>query len=309
MEIAILLSLLGMGLAAGMGGSDNSDEAETVEASTDEDTLPTEDPDRAEEPRVVGQDLTLDGAGTITGTEGDDRIEVTGFSEITREVFGGDGNDTLIANDYSRLEGGAGDDVLILDDKADFHPAVAYGGEGDDTFSGTQAQGMYGEAGDDTINVRHLSNYNGLGITSGGAGDDEINIALGLGENFGGAQESLFVEGNEGSDTFTLDLTLVEREGREEDGGYYRTGLEITDFNPDEDHLIVDVTPEMGQEDSTYEAHLVEGSENVYLLVLTVIEDDIPEGARQRVTDFTIRTTGPVTLDDISFVGSVPLSA
>lgn len=260
---------------------------------------------------IRSSDTTNAFFGQIFGEDGDDLIDMQGRQSVdfVYEISGGIGDDTIISGDLAQVFGDAGDDLIIMDPDLQFNTGSGFGGEGNDTLDGTQGQGLYGEEGDDVINVRHLNFFNGTGTASGGAGDDVINITTGLGDVFA-VQEGLRVEGNEGSDTFTLDLTITDDTQWEEGSNVGSTGIDILDFNPDEDSLVVDIDAALGEEESTYEARLVELSDDTgYNLVLDVVEDNLAEGVPQRYGLITIRTSGPMTLDDIVFTGSVPLSA
>ena len=256
---------------------------------------------------IRSRDTTNAFFGRIFGEDGDDLIDMEGrrSGDFIYEISGGIGDDTIISGDLTRVLGDAGDDLIIM---GEYNTVRGFGGEGNDTLVGTQTSQMFGEEGDDVLNIHYLSGINGFSSASGGAGDDMINIATGLGDVFG-VGEGLKVEGNEGSDTFTFDLTIIDDTNWENGPAVGSTGIDIIDFNPDEDSLVIDVEAAVGEEDSTYEARLFERSENVYGLALDVIENDLAEGTLPRFANFTIRTTGPITLDDIVFTGSVPLSA
>ncbi|MEQ6201843.1 hypothetical protein ABMC88_02200 [Sulfitobacter sp. HNIBRBA2951] len=246
--------------------------------------------------------------GRIFGEEGNDLIDMEGRQSVDffYKISGGIGDDTIISGDLTRVQGDAGDDLIIMGENSEPYTGLAFGGEGNDTLVGSQTPQMFGEAGDDVLNIHHRSGINGISSASGGAGNDMINIATGLGDVFG-VGEGLRVEGNDGSDTFTLDLSIVDDTNWESGSAVGSTGIDIVDFNPNEDSLVIDVEAAVGEEDSTYEARLFERSENVYGLVLAVIEDDLAEGTRPRFTNFTIRTTGQITFDDIVFTDRVPL--
>ncbi|RLV58332.1 hypothetical protein D5018_17885 [Parashewanella curva] len=87
-------------------------------------------------------------AGTITGTNGHDVIQVT-QAKLGVNVFAGEGNDTVKgAQRHSNiLEGGIGNDVLVGGDKQD----ILLGEKGADTLiAGKGADYVKGGAGDDT---------------------------------------------------------------------------------------------------------------------------------------------------------------
>jgi Ca2+-binding RTX toxin-like protein len=103
-------------------------------------------------------------------------------------MYGGDGDDSLVANSAgpSSLFGNQGNDVLVAGNQAD----TLYGGQGDDTLTSTVGGLLYGDRGNDNI---VLSGTGAAGATVyGGDGDDAIT---------GGGRTLLF--GNQGNDTIT----------------------------------------------------------------------------------------------------------
>lgn len=123
--------------------------------------------------------------------------------------------------------------------------------------------------------------------------------------------EGLLVHGGVGSDTFILDLSINDdAEWIETNGaGNAGSGIEIADFDPEEDQLLVEVSAIASEEDNTYTVELVEVSETEYTLRFDIFESDLPEGMLQRGFSLTILTTGPITLDEIAFVGQPPATA
>ena len=128
-----------------------------------------------------GSDHVLGGSGTDTlgGGAGDDRIEARQGSG--NELWGGTGNDTLLASDSGwypqgdRAGGGAGNDVFLGMAGND----SAYGGAGNDT--------LRGEAGQDAL-------YLGVGNDSahGGAGNDTLYAGPGFDRLWGDAGADRF---------------------------------------------------------------------------------------------------------------------
>ncbi len=120
----------------------------------------------------------LTGTGStisIVGGQGDDQI--TGASDITTNISGGDGNDVinggsagdvLAGNDGNdSITGGMGDDTVNAGDGSD----VVTGDEGDDSILGDDGDdSLTGGVGDDFINAG-----DGRDSVLGGAGNDTIN--------------------------------------------------------------------------------------------------------------------------------------
>lgn len=281
MEIGILAALLGLGLVFGMGGGSDEDDAdealdpaqepEVEEPQTEEppavvgslvqgtdgaDTIGSEPFNATEVFTLLGGDgddnITYDtfveegvrepqGYAIIEGGRGNDLIDLVNNSNVSSEVSGGEGNDIIIGNAFAVIHGDEGDDLIVLDDDAEQLEATAFGGDGNDTIYGLQDNSVYGEDGDDTFIITHASLWNGTGFASGGAGDDNFTIIGNLGTPYL-VQEGLLIEGNEGSDTFTLDLDVsVDPAWEEFDGGSNGTGIIIRDFNPEEDTLTIQI--------------------------------------------------------------------
>ncbi|KIN73866.1 hypothetical protein [Sulfitobacter guttiformis] len=185
-EVGILMGLLGLGLLFGLEGDNGADEpktggetppdpsegfadnGQTTLIGTDGDDTFDQSSFNANDIFTVlggeGDDhITYDpnyreagrepaGFAEIYGQNGDDQIDMVGYSTNTSTAFGGEGSDTLIGNHGSVLQGDAGDDVLVLDGQLE---GAAFGGDGNDTLSGSQDNHFYGEDGDDVINVTH----------------------------------------------------------------------------------------------------------------------------------------------------------
>ena len=67
----------------------------------------------------------------IAALAGDDNVNLTGFTAVRAQIYGGDGNDIIRGSDLSDIiYGGAGNDILIGGIGSD----TQYGEEGNDTF-------------------------------------------------------------------------------------------------------------------------------------------------------------------------------
>jgi Ca2+-binding RTX toxin-like protein len=115
-----------------------------------------------------------------SGGEGDDLVVLFGLEEPQEGVepvasgLGGAGNDTIIADVSSAVDGGTGNDVVVLR-----RGGLALGGLGNDTLSALTDAQIDGGAGDDDI----LLLQGGLAL--GGDGNDRITVS-GYGEAAGG---------------------------------------------------------------------------------------------------------------------------
>jgi len=152
--------------------------------------------------------------GFASGGEGDDTITLFSLDPETdtapKVAYGGAGNDQIVASVSAAIDGGAGDDVLILRDGGS-----AGGGSGDDTISayadatieggdGTddilllKGGSVEGGAGDDLIEARSYA------IVSGGQGADVVTLK--------GGGTYRFAKGD-GSDTVTMDKAVAQPTG------------------------------------------------------------------------------------------------
>ena len=154
-----------------------------------------------------------DGAGTVSGGEGNDSIVLGNGSDIgsdsdgSGQVLGGAGDDTISLDDSKvgqngagAVSGGEGNDSIILSNSSD----VGY--------SSSASNQVLGDAGDDTIILD--DSYLGLfgsGTVSGGEGND--SIMLRGSSHIAAATYSGAVFGDAGDDTIILDGSYVGRMG------------------------------------------------------------------------------------------------
>ena len=159
------------------------------------------------------------GNDTLHGGTGNDRL--LGFLD-NDTLYGGAGNDTLLAQSGDNLAyGGNGNDRLLSSN--DFGPFshgsdTLHGGNGHDILIARSDYGnpeeidyLYGGAGNDTLDGTSSRNT----VFDGGAGNDYF-------EGYDG-----IYTGGSGHDVFAIELTSSTHENN------------ITDFNPDEDTLLV----------------------------------------------------------------------
>jgi hypothetical protein len=219
-----------------------------------------------------GNDLIY--ARTASGDAGDDIIFTDGFAsggtgndnitifsldpdndELEKIAFGGDGDDQIVASVRANIDGGDGNDALILRDGG-----TAGGGSGDDTISAWADATVEGGAGDDDIKLLYG------GSVDAGEGDDVVetryyaSVSGGKGEDkitMTGGGEFTFKKGDGtdtvelGKATFALDDTNKTRVNRIVIEGYDYTDLTVnvgatdlnivpTGLNVDKDNLKVD---------------------------------------------------------------------
>ncbi len=227
-----LIGAAGRENISGLGGDD------TIEGFGGDDSLYGGD----------GQDFLVGGRGAdlFYGGNGDDQIREDWYV-ISDPAALDDGNDTAYGgagNDYIRslngddsLFGGSGDDTIWADDGDDSLFGDAghddlFGGEGDDLLdggfgndlldAGVGMNTLYGGAGNDTL-IAMGPSLNAVLNTSqlfGGAGNDVLRFEDGSTVSGGTGEDQFFL-------TDSLSDTLVSR---------------ITDFDPDEDRLQIDLT-------------------------------------------------------------------
>lgn len=169
-----------------------------------EEDTPPDPDEEAADPDEEPETHGQDGPGDDLITARDDVSVYNGFA----------GNDTLIGfPEFGvQLNGGAGDDLLIA--LEDDH---AFGGEGDDFLIG-----------------EHMDPGSTVQILRGGGGNDTL-VSAGGSEMTGGAGEDVFVISPGG-----LDLTGA----MQAIGGDALSTPVIRDFNPSEDHLVLDLDRE-----------------------------------------------------------------
>lgn len=154
------------------------------------------------------------GNDTVLGQAGDDRLDAGLGNDI---VHGGEGADVISANGGDdTVHGDAGDDELLGNRGSD----LLMGGAGNDTLSGLERQEAYARN-------QRVDHQDGPDTLDGGDGDDELWLG----------KEDI-ATGGAGADRFVAD-----HRGSLDDGL-----RDITDFNRDEDELIVMVNnPPPGQ--------------------------------------------------------------
>jgi hypothetical protein len=125
--------------------------------------------------------------GFASGGDGDDSITLFSLDsendDIAKIAYGGAGNDEIVASVQASIDGGDGEDVLILRDGG-----FAGGGTGNDTISAWSAATIEGGAGNDDVQLLF-----GGGVDAG-EGDDKVVTG-----NYAS------VTGGKGNDTIEMD--------------------------------------------------------------------------------------------------------
>ncbi len=165
---------------------------------------------------AVGRNIAVDDPGLYVfgdGLYGDDRVQIENVERL--EVFGGDGDDTLVVSDLVY-----GTDVIFGRGSVPVQGVdliTFYGGRGDDTLDAAQSDGSvvaHGGVGKDTLLGSTLADR-----LFGGSGDDVLQGGGGTDRLRGGAGDDAFVYLD------VADAPIV--------GG--RAGEQITDFSPGQD--------------------------------------------------------------------------
>lgn len=122
------------------------------------------------EDNVLELDLLLEDAEAfVFAGAGEDLVDSNGAGG--NRLYGGDGDDELVAGTGDRLFAGSGND--ILEASVGGGNNRLYGGDGDDIFFLNQGDRLLGGAGDDTFVVTS----GGQNLITGGAGADTFSIA------------------------------------------------------------------------------------------------------------------------------------
>ncbi|GAA6181399.1 hypothetical protein NBRC116594_28370 [Shimia sp. NS0008-38b] len=268
----VLLSLLGIGAATAivdiMGNSDGDDGS----SSSDSDANPDQNRDDLDGEET--QDGPSDPQGqTNYGTDGDDDLFARGAENIDAK----DGNDRLFSRGSGILLGGDGDDAFALGGSTE-----GFGEEGDDYMHISDAAAGFGGEGNDTFFLKpSQSTTDGPATADGGEGDDTflLHPLDGLPEN----TVAHILTGGAGADVYALDIdsAISVRPADADDNQIIAT---ITDFDPDEDLLLVDLGAAANFQDV----------DELPLPDITTTED--PDGA---YTDVHFSWTNPLNPDNV----------
>lgn len=175
------------------------------------------------------------GSATVWGDSGDDSIASYAYQatpDALVTAYGGDGND-LIEAEVGHAYGGAGSDHMT---GTGFEDAPVYdglgttlhGGDGNDVMIGLQNAQLHGDAGNDVLSLGNGADGDG------GAGNDTLTLYPSY---FGSSADegAIHATGGDGEDTFAVNMTPST--------GYANPSPTIiTDFNPDQDRILVEVS-------------------------------------------------------------------
>lgn len=246
--------------------------------------------------------------GVVRGTEGPDIVTLPNSADSPERVnlLGGDDELTSRIEDYVTILGGDGDDTIATYGVLN----TIFGGPDSDTLSGTDSNILNGDKGNDTLIIEHgMFNQGEWGAASGGDDDDTINISTPalapdyLQFDVGG----VYVSGGAGADTINITYENVgEQVIVEGDDAPTLTNafIEITDFNPDEDVLTVEVERTDVEIAQNVEVTLEQSaqSDGTYLSQITLAYEETAQSSGG-TSVLTITSTSPFTLDDLYFVG------
>ena len=150
--------------------------------------------DPADDSDVINVNLAADGAATVYGNGGDDVITVVGGG--TADIFGGQGNDTVVAElNGGSVVGGLGSDTITVNTLGDDASVTVVGGngtndpaDGADTItvnfgSAGDAATVFGNGGDDVLGFTgtgQVTAYGGQGndIIAGAAEDGTVDGSI-----------------------------------------------------------------------------------------------------------------------------------
>jgi Ca2+-binding RTX toxin-like protein len=266
MSPLVLLSLLSLTLF--IPAFEGLDDDDMVDAEDPVDPELPPDPDTPEDPQepteavtgTAGDDTLVGMAGqvvdglagadsleassgsvTLNGGEGQDTLFLEGpiIADVTNtsQVNGGDGDDTIAAIGLGgSVDGGGGDDVIDVQGTLD----AVDGGNGDDTITGSAADygggsPLSGGAGNDVLSTFDEAGFSYRAELDGGAGDDTLTSAL----ITTSPEEVDALTGGAGADVFQVSFSgdNIDPSG----GALLGTLLEVTDFEPAEDSLVLEI--------------------------------------------------------------------
>ncbi len=314
-----LVAMLGFGLLATVfvDTDDASDESEDDTPETPETPVDPVDPEEPAEPSpepVEGKTLILEGAMTITGTEGADTLTAVAdsleeqalFDETQQiDLLGGDDVVTIRNDMHVEINAGDGDDLI-----ESLGLGITINGDaGNDTIYAGSVDHAYGGEGDDKLIYRgdtHL--INSVAELEGGEGNDHL---VGY-EEVGAARTPYDSDtkggyglwGGEGADVFELKIDIVDYDAPDAPEIVRDSTNSIRDFEPGEDSLIIDlgeevrtlVSSEVVKTTSTWAGQTVESSRLILTFAATDTEPQV---------EFTVPFSNPnVTLDDIAILSS-----
>ena len=196
----------------------------------------------------------------LYGYDGNDRLEMTG--DVRQYfLFGGNGNDTLIANNSDILYGEDGNDVL-----SSISNSRPFGGNGNDTITVTgYGNWLRGEGGNDTLH----GGSDGSNTLTGGDGNDVLTVTGGN-NTLEGDSGSDTIQGASGNDKITLfsgtltDLDVITT-GTGNDvialnGSVYAGQATVTDFSGSNDLIQLTSFGDVDAFTSNYARFVIHGA-------------------------------------------------
>jgi hypothetical protein len=273
---------------------------------------PAEGGSGAEEEMPAGKDLFFDGSETLFGTDGHDTLGADQDQDLSPDVIelgGGDDTATLAPSYlYDRgVFGGDGDDTLI--DNGFF--ATLHGGAGDDFLSGVSSDILHGDAGNDVLVYdRHAALLDANSGMFGGTGDDILTVKADAGRAWTSDDYyGVNVNGGAGHDTFNVVLELQNAASLEDEMWVNRgdemdtRACRISDFDPSEDTIVVEIDRTTGTEDRDVTVDMVQNKtpdgQYASIVTLTFAQTD---AAIEASSAIYIKSDVPITLDDIKFI-------
>jgi Ca2+-binding RTX toxin-like protein len=184
--------------------------------------------------------------GFASGGTGDDSIMIFSLDsendDIAKLAFGGAGNDQIVASVSANIDGGEGEDVLILRDGG-----FAGGGAGNDTISAWADATVEGGAGNDDIMMRIG------GSVDAGDGDDKVDTGYYASVTGGKGNDTIVMNGGgvftfkkgDGSDVVDMKKPLFELTNKDNlrINRVVLEGFDYTDMNVTFDALKLEVKP------------------------------------------------------------------
>ena len=255
---------------------------------------PVDDPEPAPNPNTP--DILVEASETYTGSPDADLIETPdGVTVSDAQIFGNEGADIInvavsnslidgftqndqitVQGDDNIIKGRDGDDIITLLDRGG---NSVDGGAGNDTFQITE----------DRIDPQNASDYDG------GKGTDVFNWMYTVNETSSDeAVPPITLVGGDDSDTFNLTLDIGQYTGQTTAPGQVLT---LTDFDKDEDMLVLDVTDSADPED---------GTERPYSDV--VIRDNNDGSGSQIIIRYAATDTAPAIEASIGLTGVTGLT-
>lgn len=285
-------------------------------------SLPREDGDEVSTKQV--DIATLSNGEDVEGTCGDDIIEGENFSASLGVIDAKEGDDIIhVTGAFAAVNGGDGDDEINVSGLDPTQPVDVSGGDGDDILvSSHGGANLSGDEGNDQFRIELSEGLFAPTEHSGGAGDDTFEVTL---------KDSQFTEfaptqlsGGTGEDSFlirTQDAELIaEREYQEhfiensrpieewveaEAEGTPHTGvaLQIDDFTPGEDKLVIDSITDQ-ERFLLKEVELIEDGEGTSVVLLFALDDDAEyRGVSNYTTTVRLENAFGLAIEDINIRG------